>query len=150
MVVEFSLGKTPRYRVASIVRVGPWRPENLRSEFSALQRWAKRQKLSTGRWIFVERSSQRWEACLEIRGRPTPEGRIRLKALPSAWAASVTFDPDAISSRVVYHGLYDWTRARRRAGEIRSVGLVREVYEGSPWTDRRAWSRCRVEFLVRR
>lgn len=150
MTVDFSLARSPAYRVASIVRVGPWKEENLRTEFAELARWAKRQKLRPGRWIFLERGNDRWEACLEIRGRARPEGRIRLQTLRAGWVAAVTFDPDAVASRVVYHGLADWTRWRRRDGTIRSVVSTREVYDASPWTDPRAWARCRVEFVVRR
>jgi hypothetical protein len=150
MVVDFALRRTPRLRVASILRVGPWQEDHLRREFSELTRWAGAQRVRTGRWIFLERGRQRWEACLEVRGNPKAEGRVHLKVLPASWAATVTFDPDRISSRIVYHGLRDWTRARRRAGEIRSVGSVREIYDANPWAVRSAWSRCRVEFLVRR
>lgn len=150
MTTDFSLERTPAYRVASIVRFGPWKEENLRPEFRALVRWSRRQKAHIGHWIFFERSHDRWEACLEVRGRVAPEGRIRLKTLPSSWAAVLTFDPDTISSRIVYHALNDWTRARRRAGDLRSVSAIREIYDGDPWSDQRAWKRCRVEFLVRR
>jgi effector-binding domain-containing protein len=150
MIVDFSLTRVPRYRVASIVKVGPWREENLRTEFTELRRWAERHRIRTGRWIFVHPGGNRWEACLEIKGRAPAEGRIRLRTLAAGWAACVTFDPELVSSRVVYHALHDWTRERRREGEIRSVGGAREVYAASPWADRRAWRSCRVEFLVRR
>jgi hypothetical protein len=148
MTVEFKLKRAPGYRVASIVRVGPWMEDNLRTEFGELARWAKRQKVRTGRWIFFERDRNRWEACLEVKGPVRPEGRIRLKSLPPTWAASVTFDPDVISSRIVYHGLADWTRQRRRDGHIRTVTAVRELYPGDPWGDPAAWAQCEVQFLV--
>lgn len=148
MLVDFVLKRAPAYRVASIVRVGPWKEDNLRTEFLELAHWAKRQKVRTGHWIFFERRSDRWEACLEFRGRATAEGRVRLKTLPACWVATVTFDPDRISSRVVYHGLRDWTRHRRRDGTVRSVTAVREVYADDPWSNRRAWSNCEVQFLV--
>jgi len=150
MKVDLSLRRSPAYRVASIVRIGPWKEENLRAEFQELVRWARRQGVRTGRWIFFERGSDHWEACLEIRGSARPEGRVRLKTLPATWTATITFDPDRLSSRIVYHALNDWVRRRRRAGGIRSARGVREVYPGDPWNDRSAWSLCRVEFLVRR
>lgn len=150
MTVDFSLVRAPAYRVASIVRIGPWKEDNLRTEFAELLRWAKGQKVGTGRWIFVERGANRWEACLEIRGKARAAGRIRLKRLAPAWVASVTFDPDEVASRVVYHGLADWTRWRKKDGTIRSVTSMREVYDASPWSDARAWAHCRVEFVVRR
>jgi len=148
--VDFSLARARRRRVASIVRIGRWKEDNLRTEFAELVRWAAHHHLRTGRWIFVDRGRHRWEACLEIGGHPASDGRIRLRTLPSEWVATVTFDPERISPRLVYHGLIDWTRARRKDGTIRSVGAVREVYLGSPWTNRRAWAQCRVEFVVRR
>lgn len=150
MVVDFAWRDAPSYRVASVVRIGPWKEDNLRPEFSELVRWAKRQHVWTGKWIFFERDSHRWEACLEISGRPSPEGRIRLKTLPPARAASIVFDPDLVSSRLVYHGLLDWTRQRKKDGEIQGVTQIREIYSGNPWSDKRAWSRCEVQFLVRR
>jgi hypothetical protein len=150
MVVDFAWKRTPSYRVATIVRVGPWREENLKPEFGELVKWAKRQQVRTGRWIFIERSHTRWEACLEVRGKCRAEGRIRLKTLPSERAASVVFDPDRVSSRIVYHGLIDWTRQRKRDGEIRRVSQIREVYPGDPWTNPRAWAQCDVQFLVQR
>jgi DNA gyrase inhibitor GyrI len=150
MLVDFSLAHAPAYRVAAIVRIGPWREDNLRTEFGELVAWARRQKVRTGKWIFYERGHHRWEACLEYRGRAAAEGRIRLKTLPAADVARVTFNPDLVSSRLVYHGLNDWTRWRRKDKEIRSVSGIREVYAGDPWQSRAAWTRCQVEYVVRR
>ena len=150
MTVDFGLKRAGEVKVASIVRVGPWKEDNLRTEFRELVSWARRQKLATGRWIFYERGHHRWEACLEVRGGVKPEGRIRIKTLPPTWVAGVTFDPDQVSSRIVYHGLNDWTRWRRKDGKIKEVTGIREVYSGDPWSDRSAWANCRVEFLVRR
>jgi DNA gyrase inhibitor GyrI len=149
-MIDFELTTAPSYRVASIVRVGPWKEDNLRTEFGELVRWARRRKIRTGRWIFFERHHHRWEACLEVRGEVAPEGRIRLKTLPASDIAVVTFDPEVVSSRIVYHALNDWTRSRRKDGQIRSVTGVREVYSGDPWGRPHAWSHCRVEFLVKR
>ncbi|HZY69376.1 MAG TPA: GyrI-like domain-containing protein [Thermoplasmata archaeon] len=150
MTVDFSWKNAPSYRVAAIVRVGPWKEDNLRPEFGELSRWAARQGLRTGRWIFFERNHHRWEACLEVKGRGREEGRIRLKTLPPARAASILFDPEQVSSRIVYHGLIDWTRQRKRDGTIKAVTQIREIYPGDPWKDPKAWSRCEVQFLVRR
>ncbi|MCI4343239.1 MAG: GyrI-like domain-containing protein [Thermoplasmata archaeon] len=149
MVVEFRLQRAPSVRVACIVRVGPWREDNLRTEFGELTRWAKHQRLSTGRWIFVERDHHRWEACLEFRGSARAEGRVRLKMLPATLVARVVFDPDQVSSSVVYHGLNDWTRSQRREGKIGSVTGIREVYSADPWSDPVAWANCEVQFTVR-
>jgi hypothetical protein len=150
MVVDFRLESVPRYRVGFVTRVGPWNPNHLRSEFRELGRWAARQRLRTGHWIFVEKGHHRWEACLEVRGPATAGGRVRLKTLPSARAATLCFDPDAVSSRVIYHGLNNWTRTLQREGKIRGVTATREVYAGDPWIDKDAWAHCEVQFLVRR
>lgn len=150
MIVDFELCKAPSYRVASIGRTGPWRKDNLRKEFRELTQWARKSGLRTGRWIFYHKGDRRWEACLEIKGSAVAAGRIRLKTLPSTYVARCIFDPDAVADRVIYHGLSDWTRWRRRYKEIRSVGGSREVYSGDPWTDARAWAHCEVQFLVRK
>lgn len=152
MTVDFALANSPSYRVASIVRVGPWKEDNLRSEFEELERWAKRQGVKTGSYVFRERGGKprKWEACLEYQGKAKAEGRVRLKVLPSTAVAKVVFDPDQISSRIIYHGLSDWTRWRKKFGEIRSVEWPREIYTGNPWKDKRAWARCEVQFVVRK
>jgi hypothetical protein len=61
----------------------------------------------------------------------------------------VRFDPTVVSPRVVYHGLSDWLRWQRKEKKIRSVVSYREIYEGNPWKDKRAWSRTEVQFVVR-
>ncbi len=150
MVVDFELCKTPSYRVASITRTGPWKEDNLRHEFRELTAWAEKRGVRTGRWIFYHKGDNRWEACLEIKGKAEASGRIRLKTLPSTYVARCVFDPDAIADRVIYHGLTDWTRWRRRFKEIKSIGGSREVYSGDPWSDAQAWANCEVQFLVRK
>lgn len=150
MVVDFRLKRVPRFRVASITRVGAWKQENLRAEFEELKRWARQQGVRTGHWIFFERGADRWEACLEFRGKARPTGRVRLKALDATHAAAVLFDPDQVSSSVVYHGLRDWTHEQKRMGSIKRVTGVREIYPGDPWRDPGAWAHCEVQFLVQR
>lgn len=149
MIIDFELKKEPAYRVATITRVGPWKEDNLRSEFGELTRWAKSQKVRSGKWIFREAGSNRWEACLQFQGKAEAGGRIRIKMLPPSRVAHVVFDPDQIADRIIYHGLSDWTRWRRKYGEIKEVVSVREVYSGDPWKDARAWKQCDVQFLVR-
>jgi len=150
MAVDFELRRAPSYRVASITRIGPWKPGNLRSEFRELTGWARKQGVATGAWIFYHRSEKRWEACLEIKGKAEGSGRIRLKTLPATYVARCRFDPEVIADRVIYHGLSDWIRWRRRYKEIKSVGGSREIYSGDPWSDARAWANCEVQFLVRK
>lgn len=150
MVVDFELWKAPSYRVATITRIGPWKTDNLRAEFRELTSWARAQGVRTGRWIFYHKGDYRWEACLEIKGKANAKGRIRLKTLPATYVARCIFDPDLIADRVIYHGLSDWTRWRRRDRIVKSVGGSREVYSGDPWSDARAWAHCEVQFLVRK
>jgi effector-binding domain-containing protein len=150
MVVDFEVRKAPSFTVASITRNGPWKEDNLRSEFRELTRWAAKRGVPTGRWIFYHKGDHRWEACLEIRGKAKATGRIRLKTLPATYVARCIFNPEAIADRVIYHGLSDWTRWRRRYKEIKSVGGSREVYSGDPWSDAQAWEHCEVQFLVRK
>jgi hypothetical protein len=64
--------------------------------------------------------------------------------------ASVVYDPKVIEPRVVYHGLTDWLRWRRKEGEIRSVGDYREVYTADPWTDAKAYAHTEVQIVVRK
>jgi hypothetical protein len=150
VVVDFVLERVPRRRIASILRIGPWKEDHLREEFGELLRWATKSAVPTGRWIFLDLGAHRWEAGLEIHGDARPTGRVRRRTLPGTWVARVRFDPDRLAPRLVYHGLREWTRARRRDGTIRSVGSVREVYPGDPWKDPSAWASCEVQFVVRR
>ncbi|MCI4323802.1 MAG: GyrI-like domain-containing protein [Thermoplasmata archaeon] len=148
MIVDFKLKRTPSYRVASLQRQGPWKADNLRTEFRTLQAWAKKRGLTTGKWIFYERGASTWEACLEIQGAAKSEGPIQVKKIPAATVASVVFDPQEVSPRIVYHGLVDWLRWQRKERTIRRVRESREVYDGDPWSNRRAWARADVQFVV--
>ncbi len=159
MVVDFELKRVPSRTVASLQYIGPWREDHLHKEFKQLVAWAKENKVRTGRWIFRELDGpysrrpdgkRRWEACLELKGKARPEGRIRIKKLPAQTVARVVFNPEEVSARVVYHGLSDWLRWRKKDGEISGFGPTREVYDGDPWTNARAWTRAEVQFLVRR
>jgi effector-binding domain-containing protein len=134
------------------VRIGAWKENNLHSEFRELFRWARQEGVRTGRWIFFDPRAdhRRWEACLEVEGPARPVGRIRIKTLPPTWVAQVVYNPDLISSRLVYHGLMDWIRWRRKYREIRSASGVRELYAGDPWSDKEAWTNCVVQFLVKK
>ncbi len=150
MVVDFAWGKSPAYRVAYVAWRGPWNEKRIRSEFERVGRWARAHGYRTGRWIFLEPGERRWETAIELRSRARGSEGVRTKLLPGGPIARVVFDPDQVSPRVIYHGLSDWLRGRRREKEIRSVLSSREVYTGNPWTDRRAWARTEVQFRVRR
>jgi hypothetical protein len=150
MTVDFEFGKAPKYRVACLKAKGRWTPNITRPEFGKLVAWAKKNRLRTGKWIVRESAMGKFEACLEIRGAAKTRGGIRLRTFPASAVARVTFDPDVVSPRVVYHGLNDWLRWRKKDGEIKSVRSSREVYRGDPWTSKAAWKATTVEFLVRR
>ena len=136
-------------RVAAIAWTGPWSEARIRVQFGRLETWARARRVRTGRWVFREPGTRRWEVAIELRGPARGSGEVRVKSYPAARVARVVFDPEEIAPRVVYHALSDWLRWRRREKEIRSVGSSREVYSGNPWTDRRAWSRTEVQFQVR-
>jgi len=112
--------------------------------------WAKQNRLRTGKWIFREPAERAWEVAIEVRGSAKSRGNVRLKSYPASTVASVTFDPDLVSPRVVYHGVTDWLRWRKREKEIRSVGPYREVYDDDPWRNPKAWARTTVQVVVRR
>jgi effector-binding domain-containing protein len=150
MPVDFAWGRSPSLKVAAIAWKGPWNERKIRSQFERLERWAKERRLRTGRWIFREPGERRWEVAIELRGRARGADGVRTKTLPAATLARVIFDPEVVSPRVVYHGLSDWLRWRRKDKEIRSVVSTREVYSGNPWTDARAWAHTEVQFLVRK
>lgn len=148
MTVDFQWGKSPSFRVAWVAWGGPWSEAKIRAQFERVARWAKAHRLRTGRWLFLEPAEGRWEAAVEVRGRARGSDGIRLRTLSGGRVARVVFDPEVVSPRVVYHGLSDWLRARRKAKEIRRVLGSREIYRGNPWTDRGAWSRTEVQFRV--
>jgi hypothetical protein len=150
MVVEFKMKRYPGGRFATLTRTGAWKKDNLRAEFRTLLRWAKANHVRTGRWIFLERGMRHWTAALEIRGSARPDGAIRLRTLPSETVASVVFDPDQIAPQVVYHGLSDWLKWRRKDKTIRRVVSSREVYAGDPWSNPTAWAHAEVQFVVRK
>jgi DNA gyrase inhibitor GyrI len=158
MVVDIELKSTPSYNVASIMRIGPYSGSNMmRAEFNQLVRWAKKKNIQTGKWLFYELdgpdkpdNKRRWEACLEIKGKARSQGKIKIKKLPPQRVARVVFNPDEVSARLVYHGLEDWLRWRKKYGELKEAGPSREVYTGNPWTDARAWAQTEVQVPVRK
>jgi effector-binding domain-containing protein len=149
MVVDFAFKRTPAYRVAYVAWSGPWSEKRIRAEFRRVSEWARRNGYRTGHWIFREPGARRWEVALELRSPRARASRpIRVKTFPASRVASVVFDPDVVSPEVVYHGLSDWLRWRRKEGKVRSVRTSREVYSGDPWTDPRAWAKTDVQFVV--
>ena len=150
MTIDFVLKKTPRLRVASIRWKGPYSEREIRRRFEEVEKWARARGLRTGHWVFREPGTRVWDVAIEVRGNARSEGRVKVRTLPGGTAASVRFDPDVVSPRVIYHGLSDWLRWRRKGKAIRSVVSYRELYEGNPWKNARAWANTEVQFVVRR
>ena len=150
MVVDFRIKRAPAYRVATISRKGPWNERRIRAQFDRIAKWARASGLRTGCWIFREPGTRSWEVSIEIRGHARTEAPIRLRTLPAASVASVVFDPNVVSPAVVYHGVSDWLRWRKRDKTIRSVGAYRELYERDPWRNPKAWAHTEVQVVVRK
>ncbi|MCI4329425.1 MAG: GyrI-like domain-containing protein [Thermoplasmata archaeon] len=150
MTVDFAFGKAPAYRVATLPPKGGWSENVCRPEFARLVAWAKKNHVRTGKWIFCSTANDGFRACLEIRGSAKSEGSIRIRTLPATAVARVRFDPDVVSPRVVYHGLNDWLRWRKKDKEVRVVRSSREIYDGDPWADKKAWRNTTVEYVVSR
>jgi effector-binding domain-containing protein len=155
LFIDIRVKTAPSYKVACITHVGPYSGQNMwRTEFSQLVKWAKKKKLHTGKWImyFIDEWGKKSErqrrsvACLEIKGRAENEGKIKIMTLPRQKVACVTFNPDKIADRLVYHGIEGWLQY----GPFREAGPSREVYVGSPWTNRLAWANAEVQVPIKR
>ena len=163
MAVDFGIVEAPEYRVASVVRLGPWASENMmRPFFSRISAWARKNKVKTGKWILTEligptapSEKRMYEESIEIKGRrksdlPKETGRIKMQRLPSTTVARIKFNPELVSSGLVYHGLESWLEWRMRFGEYeRSRIFGRERYTkatpGSPRPLGRMWKfRCQL------
>ena len=150
MTVDFVLKRAPAYRVAAIRWNGQWSDAAIHRQFDRVVAWARAHHLRTGRWIFREPDEQTFEVAIEIRGSARSEAPVRVKTYRAGSVASVVYDPAVVASPVVYHGLSDWLRSRRRDGTITAVGDYREIYRGDPWRDRAAFARTEVQFMVKR
>lgn len=151
MVVDFALKRSPAYHVASVRFVGPYSERRIRSEWESLAKWAKSQGLRTGHWFFIEDGSgprYRFEVAIEVRGKAKGDRKVHLRTFPASPIATVTFNPEEVSARVVYHGLSDWLRWRKKDKSIKRARTWREVYTGNPWTDAKAWSHAEIQVLV--
>ena len=155
MKVEFKVKTAPSYKVAHILHIGPYTNQNMwRPEFNQLVKWAKKRKLRTGKWImyFLDKWSEKTEkqrrslACIEIKGKAKPEGKIQIMKIPRQKVVSVFFDPGEVSADVVYYGLEAWLQYCPYKQAARS----RELYDGNPWTNPRAWANCEVQVPLKR
>ncbi len=141
----------PKYRVASVSFVAPYKESRIRAEWDGVARWAKSNGLRTGKWFFTEDESGRnykFTLAIEIKGKAKSGGKIRMRTLPASSAATVTFNPDVVSPRVVYHGLTDWLRWRKKDKSVKRVRSYREVYDDNPWTNPKAWAKTEIQVLV--
>jgi len=150
MVVEFSFTRSPSFRVACVTQSGPWKEAKLRAGFREIRAWAQKNGVRTGRWILQEGRGKGWIVGIEVKGEAKSQGRVRIRTLPAATVAHSVFDPDVVAPHVIYHGLSDWLRWRRKEGKIRRVLSSREVYSGDPWSDPKAWAHTEVQFVVRK
>jgi effector-binding domain-containing protein len=148
MAVGFEFKNAPAYRIAYVSWSGPWNETKIRHEFEFVARWARAHGLRTGAWIFREPGTRRWETGVQVFGKAEAEGRVRLKTLPKSRVAQSVYDPEVVGPEVIYHGLTDWLRWRKKERKIKAVRSYREVYGGNPWTDRKVWAHTTVQFLV--
>ncbi len=151
MAVDFAIKRAPAFRVASIRFTGPYQEKRIRSEWESIAGWAKSHGLRTGKWFFIEEDDgprYKFEVAIEVRGKAKGDRKVHLRTFPASPIASVTFDPDVVAARVVYHGLSDWLRWRKKGKTIKRARTWREVYNGNPWKDARAWSHAEIQVTV--
>jgi DNA gyrase inhibitor GyrI len=153
--VAIKVKYAPSYTVAYKIHVGPYAGQNMwRSEFSQLSKWAKKRRLRTGKWImyFIDKWNEKTQrkrrsvAAIEIKRKAKPEGEFQIMRIPRQKVASVTFDPDKVSEELVYHGLESWLDSSSYNPAARS----RELYDGNPWTEPRAWANCEAQVPLKR
>ncbi|MGP8125931.1 MAG: hypothetical protein ACLQEQ_08765 [Nitrososphaerales archaeon] len=158
MTVDFAIKRFYGCSVATIRYVGGWRGDDmLRDEFNVIQKWAKDKGIKTGRWFFTELdgpevpdSKRRWEASIEVKGKARSKGSIKLRSLKPTTVAFVKFDPDKVSARLVYHGMESWLKWQKKDHKYSEAGDWREVYNGDPWTNARAWANTEVQAPVKK
>lgn len=151
MTVDFAMKRAPAYRVASVRFTGPYEEKRIRSEWEGVARWAKARGLRTGKWFFTEDGTgprYKFEVAVEVRGQAKGDRKVRLRTFPASPIATVTFDPEVVSARLVYHGLSDWLRWRKKDKTIKGTRTWREVYSGNPWKDSKAWSKAEIQVLL--
>jgi len=149
MVVDFEIGKAGAFRAATVAWKAPWNDRRTRKEFEGLARWLKLRGIRGGRWFFIEKGGNSFRVAIEVPKGTTGDGKVQVRSFAASRVVRVQFDPDEVSPRVVYHGLNDFLRWRRKDKTIRAVGDYREIYDGNPWTNAKAFSGLRLEALVR-
>jgi hypothetical protein len=147
--IAFELAKSPSMRLASLAWDGAWSESRIHGQFRKLASWARQHRLKTGRWVMEEGGTTDFVVGIEVRGSaPLPNG-ARWRTLPATRVGRVIYDPDVVSPEVIYHGLSNWLRWRRKEGTIGGIGHYREVYRGDPWTNASAWSHTETQLVVR-
>ena len=159
MVVDFEIRKVAGCRLATRSMRGSWPGDKaLRAEFEKVQAWAKVKGLKTGKWVFREFGGMdrpermRFEVGIEVLGKgPVRGGKgIAMKTLAASSVVAVTFDPDVVSPRVVYHGLSDYLKWQRKEGKYKEAGPYREVYADNPWNSKLAWAQMQIQVPVKK
>ena len=160
MLVDFKIKKFSGCRVASITYVGPYREggDMMREEFNQIVKWARKKGVRTGRRFFamldeseVPDKKRRWEAAIEVKGaKAEAQGGIQFREFPDQLVASVTFDPEKVSPRVIYYGLEGWLEWGEKRREYKSAGPTREVYRRDPWRSAAAWANVEVQAPVKK
>jgi DNA gyrase inhibitor GyrI len=151
VTVDFAMKRAPKYRVASVRWVGPYQEGRVQSEWERLAKWANAKGLRTGKWFFSENGEgprYKFEVAIEVKGPFKGDRKVRVRTFPASPIASVTFNPDQVSPRVLYHGLNDWLRWRKKDKTIKRARTWREVYTGNPWKDAKAWAHTEIQVLV--
>ena len=160
-MVDIVTKSEPSHRVIVRAYTGPWTGDNmLRPEFAELESWAHKSAVRTAKWfrVYLDKyeigmpsSQRRWWACVEYKGKlRAPPPRIEAKVIPAELVASVTFDPNVVSDRLVFHGLECWLDWRTKFGEYEEAGPTREVFIGNPWTDAAAKKQIELQVPIRK
>ena len=157
MTVDFAIKRFYGCSVACIRQEG-WKGEaKLRENFDVIHKWAKDKGIKTGRWFFTEfggfdvpDSKRGMEAAIEIKGKARSKGNIKIRTFKPTSVAYVKFDPDKVSPRVIYHGLESWLGWQKKDKKYKEMGNWREVYNGDPWTNSRAWASTEIQVPVKK
>jgi DNA gyrase inhibitor GyrI len=162
LVVDIVLKREPAHKVISKSYRGGYTGDNmLRSEFEYVSKWITSNGVRSGKWFRIEldkyeigvnSSQRRWWACIEVQGKlpAKPPSDTEVRTLPSAYVASVTFDPSQFSDRLVYHGLECWLDWRTKFGEYEEAAPAREVYLANPWTNKNAKRHIELQAPIRK
>ena len=156
MKVDFKVKVAPSYRVAYIIRYGGYAKQNTwRAEIGQLEKWVRKNRVRSGKrimyfidkWGEVPQNKRRSVAAVEISGKAKPEGKVEIMKIPKQKVVSVTFNPEQFSADLVYFGIEGWLEESK---EYTQAGRSRELYNGNPWTDKKAWANCEVQVPIKR